>query len=72
MKLFNNPIVLWQGNLSTYTFLIHQVMIRWLKQMLDVHCSGEYYVLILAILSFAITSVAAMIVQYLSKLKTKN
>ena len=72
MKLFNNPIVLWLGNLSTYTFLIHQVVIRWLRQMLDVHYSGNHYVLVLTILSFAITGIAAMIVQYLSKLKTKN
>ena len=66
MKLFNNPVFLWLGNLSTYTFLIHQVVIRWLKQVLDVHYSGEHYVLILAILSFAMTSIAAMIVQYIS------
>lgn len=66
MKFLNNPIVLWLGNLSTYTFLIHQVVIRWLRQVLDVHYSGEHYVLILAILSFAMTSIAAMIVQYIS------
>lgn len=72
MKFLNNPIFLWLGNLSTYTFLIHQVVIRWLRQMLDVHYSGEYYVLVLTSLSFAITGIAAMIVQYLSKLKTKN
>ena len=69
MKLFNNPIVLWQGNLSTYTFLIHQVMIRWLKQILNIYYSGEYFVLILTILSFVTTGVAAMLVQYLSHRK---
>jgi hypothetical protein len=47
-------------------------VIRWLRQVLDVHYSGEHYVLVLTILSFAITGIAAMIVQYLSKLKTKN
>ena len=72
MKLFNNPVFLWLGNLSTYTFLIHQVVIRWLRQVLDVHYSGNHYVLVLTILSFVITGIAAMLVQYLSKLKTKN
>ena len=72
MKLFNNPVFLWLGNLSTYTFLIHQVVIRWLRQVMDVCYSGEHYVLVLTILSFTITGIAAMLVQYLSKLKTKN
>ena len=72
MKAFNNPVFLWLGNLSTYTFLIHQVMIRWLKQVLDVHYSGEHYVLVLTMLSFTITGIAAITAQYLSKLKTKN
>ena len=72
MKIFNNPVFLWLGNLSTYTFLIHQVVIRWLRQVMDVHYSGEHYVLVLTILSFTITGIAAMFVQYLSKLKTKN
>lgn len=72
MKLFNNPVFLWLGNLSTYTFLIHQVVIRWLRQVLDIYYSGEHFVLILTILSFVMTGIAAMFVQYLSKMKTKN
>lgn len=72
MKLFNNPVFLWLGDLSTYTFLIHQVVIRWLKQILNIYYSGEHYVLVLTILSFAISSIAAMFVQHLCKLKTKN
>ena len=31
MKCFNNPFLRWVGNISSYTFLIHQIPIRWLR-----------------------------------------
>ena len=65
MKIISNPVFLWLGNLSTYTFLIHQIVIRWLRQVLEVHYYGEHFTLVLTVLSFTITSMAAMLVQHI-------
>ena len=72
MKLLNNPVFLWLGNLSTYTFLIHQVVIRWLQRILGNYYVGEYDVLLVTIISFTITAVVAMLVQYIGKTKNRK
>ena len=72
MKLLNNPVFLWLGNLSTYTFLIHQVVIRWLREVLGNYYVGEYDVLLVTIISFTITAVVAMLVQYIGKTKNRK
>lgn len=72
MKLLNNPVFLWLGNLSTYTFLIHQVVIRWLRDVLGNYYVGEYDVLLVTIISFTITAVVAMLVQYIGKTKNRK
>lgn len=62
-KLLNNPLLLWIGNLSTYTFLIHQVIIRWLRFVLKGHFTDGWYRVILTILSFVITTGLAQLVK---------
>lgn len=67
MELMNNRFLLWLGNLSSYTFLIHQVVIRWLVTLLNREALGNAYILILTILSFAITVIGAEIVLIIMK-----
>lgn len=72
MRILNNPVLLWLGNLSTYTFLIHQVVIRWLRDVLGNYYVGECDVLLVTIISFTITAVVAMLVQYIGKTKNRK
>ena len=72
MRILNNPVFLWLGNLSTYTFLIHQVVIRWLRRILGNLYVGKYEVLLVTILSFTITAAIAMLVQYIGKTKNRK
>ena len=67
MKVLNNPVLLWMGNLSSYLFLIHQVVIRWLMTVLDREVLGEFYIFILTMLSFAISSAGAEVVVIIKK-----
>ena len=69
MKLLNNPVFLWLGNLSTYTFLIHQVVIRWLRDVLGNCYAGAYEILLVTVFSFFITATVALLVQYFVKRK---
>lgn len=63
-KLLNHPFFLWVGNLSAYTFLIHQVVIRWLRFEIK-DCFGKVrYRIILTILSFVITMFLAQLAKY--------
>lgn len=72
MRILNNPVFLWLGNLSTYTFLIHQVVIRWLRRILGNLYVGKYEVLLVTILGFTITAAIAMLVQYIGKTKNRK
>lgn len=67
MKILNNRFLLWLGNLSTYTFLIHQVVIRWLVTLLSRETLGNVYTLILTILSFVLTVTGAELVLVIIK-----
>ena len=67
MKILNNPVLLWMGNLSSNLFLIHQVVIRWLMTVLDRELLGEFYIFILTMLSFAISAAGAELVVIIRK-----
>ena len=67
MKILNNRFLLWLGNLSSYTFLIHQVVIRWLATLLDRESLGNAYIFVLTIVSFGITVIGAEIVSFIIK-----
>lgn len=67
IKILNHKILLWLGNLSSYTFLIHQVVIRWLMTILDRKQLGDAYILVLTILSFAVTVIGAELVLFIKK-----
>ena len=67
MKVFNNRFLLWIGNLSSYMFLIHQVVIRWLVTILNREQFGNYYIFVLTMLSFAISAIGAELVVIIKK-----
>ena len=67
MKVLNNPVLLWMGNLSSYLFLIHQVVIRWLMTVLDREVLGELYIFVLTMLSFAISAAGAELIVIIKK-----
>ena len=67
MKVFNNRLLLWIGNLSSYMFLIHQVVIRWLVTILSREQFGKYYIFVLTMLSFAISAIGAELVIIIKK-----
>lgn len=71
-KLLNNPFLLWLGNLSTYTFLIHQVIIRWLWFVLMDYSQTVWYRGVLTVLSFTITVALAQLAKYLSNRRKKQ
>ena len=77
MKVLNNPVVIWIGNISSYTFLIHQVVIRWLQQKLPQTLEGNVRIVTMIGISFAISAIGAELVnlaqKYASnKAKTRN
>lgn len=59
LKLLDNPFLLWLGNLSGYTFLIHQVVIRWLRTVLDGFYMGNHETAVITLGSLLITVCAA-------------
>ncbi len=66
-KALNNRVLLWIGNISSLTFLIHQVVIRWVKMNLDKNAMGEWYLLVVIIVCFAITITGAEAYLFLQK-----
>lgn len=72
-KALNNPVLMWLGNLSSMTFLIHQVVIRWLRMNLNMAAFGKWYLPFIILSSFAITIAGTYAYIYLSKcLKKKS
>lgn len=67
MKILHNKVFLWLGNLSSCTFLIHQVVIRWLVTILNREQWGNLYIFALTILSFAITVIGAELALFIIK-----
>lgn len=56
MKVLDNPFLLWLGNLSGSAFLIHQIVIRWLRMVLGGFDTGNYETAIVTALGFFITA----------------
>lgn len=59
IKILNHKILRWLGNLSSYAFLIHQVVIRWLGTILNREQLRDTYIFVLTILSFTVTVIGA-------------
>lgn len=58
-KLLNNKLLLWLGNISSLTFLIHQVVIRGIKMNLREEMFGNAYLPAVIIICFTITVAGA-------------
>lgn len=69
LKSLNNKFLLWVGNISSYTFLIHQVVIRWLQRILPETLTGNAKIVVVIILSFLISAAGAELVRMLEKNK---
>lgn len=69
LKSLNNKFLLWVGNISSYTFLIHQVVIRWLQRILPETLAGNAKIAVVIILSFLISAAGAELVRMLEKNK---
>ena len=67
VKFFSNKMFLWLGNLSSHTFLVHQVVIRWLVTLLNQEKLGNAYIFVLTILSFAVTVIGVEIILFINK-----
>lgn len=65
MKMLNRKILLWLGNLSSYVFLIHQVVIHWMMTLLKQEGLGNAYIFVLTILSFAVTVIGAEFILFI-------
>ena len=72
MKLLNNPIIIWIGDISSYTFLIHQMAIRWLQQKLPQTLDGNARVAIIICISFIISAIGAEVVKVVQKYVTEQ
>ena len=58
-KVLNNKMLLWLGNISSLTFLIHQVVIRAVKMNLDKEAMGGAYLPTVIAVCFVITIIGA-------------
>lgn len=73
MKLLDNRFFHWIGNLSSYTFLIHQIVIHRMMGIWKNHFSGNVCLLLIVISSFLISMAAAQLVVLVNqKLLKKN
>ena len=71
-KTLNNKVLLWIGNISSVTFLIHQVVIRWVKMNLDKAAMGFWYLPFVIISCFVITIAGTYLYFCLQKLFQKK
>lgn len=72
MKLLDNPLFAWIGNLSSYTFLIHQVVIHQMMGVLSRHFSGNLFLVLVVITSFFVSMGAAQLIILLNRVLGKN
>ena len=72
MKLLNNPVIIWIGNISSYTFLIHQVVIRMLQQKLPQTLEGNVRIAVIIVISFVISALGAEAVNFVQKCTAKK
>ena len=67
MKVLNNPVTIWIGNISSYTFLIHQMVIRMLQQKLPQSLEGNARVAVIICISFILSAIGAEVVKVVQK-----
>lgn len=72
MKSLDNQFFRWIGNMSSYTFLIHQIVIHRMMGVLNGHFEGKLYKLLLVASSFVISMAAAQLVSVLSKYRKQR
>lgn len=60
-KLLTNKALIFIGNISAYTFLIHQMVIRYLKVLMPHVINGEVNIWINTVLAFIITLISTLI-----------
>lgn len=70
-KMLNNRCLVWLGNRSSMTFMIHQIVIRWLYMKMDREVLGNGYLLVMILCSFAITIAGTFVYQQLQKILQK-
>lgn len=66
-KMLNCKPLLWLGNISSLTFLIHQIVIRGLKMHIHRDMLGEWYLPVIILLSGLITIAGAQVYLWASK-----
>lgn len=66
-KILNNKVLLWLGNISGFTFLIHQVVLRGLQMYVIRSSIGAAYVPLLVIFTFIITILGTYLYIFLKK-----
>lgn len=66
-RLLDRKWLIRLGDLSAYTFLIHQVVIRWMSPLLDQRFSGNQKIFVLTIGSFLLTVCLAQLWGWLEK-----
>lgn len=59
MRILNNPLFRWIGNISSYTFLIHQMPIRYMGIYCFISMTESARVICIILISFAISAVGA-------------
>lgn len=70
MKLIDNRFFRWIGNLSSYTFLIHQVVQHRIMRELNGHFEGTTYLIILLVSCFIISMAGAQLASLAANRKT--
>lgn len=71
-KLLNCRVLLWLGNISSLTFLIHQIVIRWLKMEINGKLSGNTQLIFVILCSGLITLSGAWIYSVLQSVLKKK
>lgn len=72
MKVLDRPLFRWIGNLSSYTFLIHQVVIHRMMAVLNGRFEGKLYRLLLVVSSFVISMAAAQLAAMIVSFKKQR
>ena len=71
-KLLDNKVLLWLGNISGFTFLIHQVIMRGLRMYVIPHDLGVWYTPCVVASTFVVTIACTYLYLYGRKLIGKN
>lgn len=72
MKLLSNPLFTWIGNLSSYTFLIHQIVIYQMMKILSEDFSGTPYRILVILTSFLISMTSAQLIVFVNRIFEKR